>query len=401
MLTSTFVLLLVSIFSLVISRVFPKISVNYVSTLVGILCGLIPFIDHRIEEFHAEIFMLLIIAPLLFFEGFATPFGNLRHKLKQIVGITVIMVLLSTVVAGFALHLAIKISLPLAFVMAAISTPTDATAMSSVSLGLTMPKKASEYLRLESLFNDASGLILLQATALWLVNGQFNYQKTIVDFLVSALGGILVGALCCTLIMLFRQRLLRTLVDSLTVQMLLYILTPYLIYLIAEEFHVSGILAVVVAGIMHNSEARVSLFVDARLSFVTRSATDIMNTILNSAVFVILGIMAVRVTRQYFSLTNVAIWGASGGLLYLVALAVRYVYARQKLKEAKKEAVVFALGGVHGAVTLALVFSLLELGVSGNDFSLILMAEFILIILSMLVPTIVFLFILQIGRAHV
>lgn len=394
MLTSTFVLLLVSIFSLVISRVFPKISVNYVSTLVGILCGLIPFIDHRIEEFHAEIFMLLIIAPLLFFEGFATPFGNLRHKLKQIVGITVIMVLLSTVVAGFALHLAIKISLPLAFVMAAISTPTDATAMSSVSLGLTMPKKASEYLRLESLFNDASGLILLQATALWLVNGQFNYQKTIVDFLVSALGGILVGALCCTLIMLSRQRLLRTLVDSLTVQMLLYILTPYLIYLIAEEFHVSGILAVVVAGIMHNSEARVSLFVDARLSFVTRSATDIMNTILNSAVFVILGIMAVRVTRQYFSLTNVAIWGASGGLLYLVALAVRYVYARQKLKEAKKEAVVFALGGVHGAVTLALVFSLLELGVSGNDFSLILMAEFILIILSMLVPTIVFLFIL-------
>ena len=183
---------------------------------------------------------------------------------------------------------------------------------------------------------------------------------------------------------------MRTLVDSLTVQMLLYILTPYLIYLIAEEFHVSGILAVVVAGIMHNSEARVSLFVDARLSFVTRSATDIMNTILNSAVFVILGIMAVRVTRQYFSLTNVAIWGASGGLLYLVALAVRYVYARQKLKEAKKRAVVFALGGVHGAVTLALVFSLLELGVSGNDFSLILMAEFILIILSMLVPTIVF-----------
>ena len=304
------------------------------------------------------------------------------------------MVLLSTVVAGFALHLAIGISLPLAFVMAAISTPTDATAMSSVSLGLTLPKKASEYLRLESLFNDASGLILLQATALWLVNGQFNYQKTIIDFLVSALGGILIGALCCTLIMLFRQRLLRTLVDSLTVQMLLYILTPYLIYLIAEEFHVSGILAVVVAGIMHNSEARVSLFVDARLSFVTRSATDIMNTILNSAVFVILGIMAVRVTRQYFSLTNVAIWGASGVLLYLVALAVRYVYARQKLKEAKKEAVVFALGGVHGAVTLALVFSLLELGVSGNDFSLILMAEFILIILSMLVPTIVFLFIL-------
>ena len=134
-------------------------------------------------------------------------------------------------------------------------------------------------------------------------------------------------------------------------------MTPYLIYLIAEEFHVSGILAVVVAGIMHNSEARVSLFVDARLSFVTRSATDIMNTILNSAVFVILGIMAVRVTRQYFSLTNVAIWGASGGLLYLVALAVRYVYARQKLKEAKKEAVVFALGGVHGAVPLALNLS--------------------------------------------
>ncbi|WP_304653522.1 sodium:proton antiporter [uncultured Ligilactobacillus sp.] len=394
MLASTFVLLLVSIFSLMVSRIFPRISVNYVSTFIGILCGVIPFIDHRIEEFHSEIFMLLIIAPLLFFEGFATPFGNLRHKLKQIIGITVVMVLLSTVVAGVALHLAVGVSLPLAFVMAAISTPTDATATSSVSMGLTMPKKPSEYLRLESLFNDASGLILLQATALWLVNGQFSYQKTALDFLVSALGGIFVGVICCTIVMLFRQRLLRTLVDSLTVQLLLYVLTPYIIYLIAEELHVSGILAVVVAGIMHNSEARVSLFVDARLSFISRSVTDIMNTILNSMVFVIFGIMVVRVMREYLSLQNIAIWGLSGVLLYIAALVVRYLYARYKLKETTKNAVVFALGGVHGAVTLALVFSLLDLGVSGNEFSLILMAEFILIILSMLVPTIVFRFIL-------
>lgn len=399
MLASTFVLLLVAIFSLVISRIFPRISVNYVSTFVGIICGFIPFIDQRVAEFHSEVFMLLIIAPLLFFEGFATPFGNLRHKLKQIVGITVIMVLLSTVVAGVALHLALGVSLPLAFVMAAISTPTDATATSSVSLGLTMPKKANEYLRLESLFNDASGLILLQATALWLVNGQFSYQKTAVDFLISALGGIVIGVLCCTVVMLFRQRLLRTLVDSLTVQIMLYILTPYIIYLIAEELHVSGILAVVVAGIMHNSEARVSLFVDARLSFITRNTTDIMNNILNSSVFVILGIMAVRVTREYFSLQNIAIWGISGILLYVTALLVRYFYARYKLHEKHQNALVFALGGVHGAVTLALVFSLLELGVTDADFNLILMAEFVLIILSMLVPTLVFRFILPQKRS--
>lgn len=399
MLVSAFVLVLVSIFSLVISRLFPRISVNYVSTFVGIICGLIPFIDQRVENFHSEVFMLAIIAPLLFFEGFATPFGNLRHKLRQIVGITVVMVLLSTIVAGVALHLAIGVSLPLAFVMAAISTPTDATATSSVSMGLKVPKKANEYLRLESLFNDASGLILLQATALWLVNGQFNYQKTLVDFLSSALGGIAVGIACCTVVMLFRQRLLRTLVDSLTVQIMLYIFTPFIIYLLAEELHVSGILAVVVAGIMHNSEARVSLFVDARLSFITRNTTDIMNNLLNSSVFVILGILAVRVFREYFSLQNIAIWGISGILLYVTALLVRYFYARYKLRENQHESLVFALGGVHGAVTLALVFSLLDLGVSDQDFNLILMAEFILIILSMLVPTIVFRFILPKKRS--
>lgn len=90
------------------------------------------------------------------------------------------MVALSTLLAGFSLHYFLGLSLPLAFVIVAISTPTDATA--SVSEGLELPKKTNSLLKLESLFNDASGLVLLQATAVWLVLDELSIRHIMTDF---------------------------------------------------------------------------------------------------------------------------------------------------------------------------------------------------------------------------
>lgn len=235
MLISTFTLIVLTLISLIIAKFFPRISVNYISMFVGIIGVLIPFVDQHIAEFRTEVFMVLMVAPLLFFEGMRTAFGNLRFRIGQIIQITVIMVVLCTLVAGFTLHFALGLSLPLAFVMAAISTPTDATATDSVTLGLKMPRESSRLLKLESLFNDASGLILLEATALWLVQGRLEYQRSIVSFLISAIGGILLALILTQLIINLRQLLLRHINNSITAQTVLYIMTPYFIYLAAEE----------------------------------------------------------------------------------------------------------------------------------------------------------------------
>ena len=231
----------------------------------------------------------------------------MRHHLKVIVGITVIMVALSTLLAGFSLHYFLGLSLPLAFVMAAISTPTDATATASVSEGLELPKKTNSLLKLESLFNDASGLVLLQATAVWLVLDELSIQHIMTDFFVLAIGGVLVGFIISMLLMYFRQHILRVFINTVSIQTLIYLVTPFMIYIIAEELHLSGIIAVVVSGLLHNSEERVALFADARQNFTAREFQRVFADLLNSLVFVVFGITSTKIMLEQFSLSLIHI----------------------------------------------------------------------------------------------
>ncbi|MFO5422589.1 cation:proton antiporter, partial [Salmonella enterica subsp. enterica serovar 1,4,[5],12:i:-] len=92
-------------------------------------------------------------------------------ELKHIIQTTVGLVILALIVAGFSLAGLGLVGLPLAFILAAISTPTDATAMESVTNGLEMPSTEGTFLKMESLFNDASGIILFNMAGLWYANG--------------------------------------------------------------------------------------------------------------------------------------------------------------------------------------------------------------------------------------
>lgn len=112
--------------------------------------------------------------------------------------------IVGTVFAGFSVSL-LGIPLALAFLMGALSTPTDATATESVSEGLIVPERQENILKMESLFNDASGIILVTAMALWVKKGQFNYQQTFFDFLSSAGGGIIIGIMAPLVMTSFRQ----------------------------------------------------------------------------------------------------------------------------------------------------------------------------------------------------
>lgn len=101
------------------------------------------------------------------------------------------------------------IPLAVAGLLAALSTSTDATATDAVTEGLIMPQRITSLLKMGSLFNDASSIILVSATALWVEQGNLNYQRTLVSFLLSAFGGILVGILAALLVISFRQGLQR------------------------------------------------------------------------------------------------------------------------------------------------------------------------------------------------
>ena len=156
-----FIVFAVAVATIIQQRFFKKISVNYVAMLVGIAIALVPQTNILIESFNSEVFIGLIVAPLLFFEGQRTRLHNVLRSWRAILGLTVIMIVLATVAGGFAVYIGLGISLPLSFILAAVSTPTDATATESVIHGLKLPKRIAFYLKDESLFNDASGIILL------------------------------------------------------------------------------------------------------------------------------------------------------------------------------------------------------------------------------------------------
>lgn len=286
---STFTLAIAAAISIIIAQAIDKVSVNYVSMIIGIIIGLIPFLNSQVASFDSEIFMELIVAPLLFFEGQKTRIHNIGRRIKEIIGLTVIMVLLALIISGFSIYLFTSISLPLAFIIGSISTPTDATASEAVTNGLRMPRRVTSSLKAESLFNDASGIILLNMSLLWFANGYINYGQTIHDFFVSSLGGAVLGFAVAWIIIIFRQSLIRSRFNSLNAQNLIYILTPLALYALAEDLHVSGIIAVVVAGLLHNAESQQSLLLNSRQIHMGRDLQNLISDIFNSMVFIILG----------------------------------------------------------------------------------------------------------------
>jgi len=392
---STFIIVLSAVVSIFLAEAFQKISVSYISMIIGGIISLIPVIGGHVENFNSEIFIGLIVAPLLFFEGQATRLNLVGKEIKHIIQTAVILVVLCLIFSGISVWLIGGVSLPMAFILAAVSTPTDATALDSVTNGLKVPRNTGILLKMESLFNDASGIILLNMAILWYINGYINYGETVTDFLISAVGGVLFGFVSAFIMVLFRQILLRTSFNSLNAQNILYIVTPLVIYYIAEQIHVSGIIAVVCAGLVHNAEAQRSKLTNAPQVHQGFGLVSMITETFNSAVFVILGFMFIRIIMNDKITSNSWNWLIIGVVLYVINVLTRYIYGRLRLNFNNKSSWIFSLGGVHGAVTLALAYMLAEVHVKTSDFNLVLMSESVLIILSLLVPTIVFRFILK------
>ena len=276
--------------------------------------------------------------------------------------------------------------------------PTDATATESVTHGLKLPKKIAFYLKDESLFNDASGIILLNMAVDWYLHQELRIGQAIGNFLYSAGGGIFLGALVATLLVFLRQESFRSkyhLSAGVAIPVeVIFFLTPLIIYFLAEEIHVSGIIAVVAAGLIHNVESERSMLTNAFIFYNSNQLSQLLIDILNGIVFLLLGIIIVRSMREDIFNQQTIDAILIGIILYLANLLIRYFYYRFspsiKGKTSNKEALIFSLDGIHGAVTFALAYTLYDLRINVADFHLILVSEITLILLSMIVPTIVF-----------
>lgn len=392
---STFVILIVVAIAQLISRFIPQFPNNYISLILGIIVAIIPNINHYILEFNNEIFMLFILVPLLFYEGQKTPFVYLIPKLKSILGTSFILVIISAIIVSFIISIAFGIAISLALVLVAISTPTDITAFESVTEGRKFPSGVEEQLKGEALFNDATGIILLQAAVLWFTTKELSITHSILELIYSATVGIIIGVILSLILIIIRRGLVNASKNQFVFQILTYLFSPFIIYIIAEEIHVSGIIAVVVAGIVHSSELHRSRFSAPRQVHFGIQIVNLSSTVLNSFVFVSLGISLERIiVTQENVWSNSIKWFLTGLTIYCALVCVRFIYGKIFVGNKNlRDAFLFSIGGVHGAITLAMTFSVSNM-FNDQVFSYLIIIESLVIIMSILIPTILFKFIL-------
>lgn len=347
----------------VVHLIYPKIPLSIYQIIVGILLALLPT-EATNYTLHPELFLMIVIAPLLFNDGQNQSFKYLSSNLKPILSMTVALALVTVLITGTFLHVTIPatFSFALAFMLAAIVTPTDAVAVKSLTTGIKMPENVNGALEYESLFNDASGIVLLELALQTYRSGTFSLGHGIWTFIYVFAGGIIFGAILGSLLISLRTTLMRNHVDIGSIVIPLNVMTPIVIYWLAEGFHLSGILAVVAAGVVHSILYNRMRLTSAKVQMATTTVWNIVSDALNGIVFVLLGVLLPQVVLQT-SLSDLGRLIAIGVTVYLITAGLRFLWVRFRLvnihsQNPTQDGLLMAIGGVHGTITLALAFSL-------------------------------------------
>ena len=340
----------------------PKVPLAFIQIFLGMILYLTPI---PVEfNFDSELFMVTLIAPLLFVEGVNVSRVHLRKYIKPVMMMALGLVITTVIGVGLFIHW-IWPELPIgaAFAIAAILCPTDAVAVQAITKGKVLPKGSMTILEGESLLNDAAGIISFKIAVTALVTGTFSLFQAVEQFIISTILGVLINMFT-----------------------FIQLLTPFVTYLIAELFHASGIIAAVVAGLVHGFERDRIAQTRTQLQMSYNHTWSILGYVLNGFVFSILGFLVPEVivkiikTEPHNLLFLIVI-------TLLVALAVylfRFVWVyvlypyfylsvspfqkmiskndEDKVTESKPKrslyALIMTLCGVHGTISLAIALTL-------------------------------------------
>ena len=289
----TFEFVLIVLTCVVASSVIDKfvnVSIPVIQVIIGLLVALIL---PSVQEIHleSELFMLLFIAPLLFNETRETNIRALLLNLNSILSLAIALVVVSVLSVGYALHLMVpSIPLAAAFALASALGPTDAATVTALKSNIHLTHRQQTLLSGESLINDASGVVAFQFSVAAAVTGTFSLIDAAGSFTVLFVGGVAMGIVIGFVFSSINAMLGRLGYVDTVANVLYEVLTPFLVYLLAETFHVSGVLAVVATGLVialprrQNNE---TLF--ARQKLVSNSTWKVISFLINGTIFVFLG----------------------------------------------------------------------------------------------------------------
>jgi Na+/H+ antiporter len=368
-----------------------KVAPPIVLLVGGVPLAFVPWLrDVRLPP---EIVLLIFLPALLYWESLNTSLREIRANLR-VVMIDAILLVLATAGAVAVVGHAIGLSWPVAWVLGAVLAPTDATAVAAVVRRI--PRRQLTILRTESLINDGTALVVF-AIAVEVASGRahFGWPGALGRFMLSYVGGAVVGLLVASLTVRARKIMHDPLLEN-TVN----VLSPFVAFLLAEEIHASGVLAVVVCGLTL-SQVNPRL-VAAQTRVRSRAFWQLTAFLLNGALFVLVGLQlrgavqsltsySIAEAVGYALLVSAVVIGIRLAWMYTVPYLIRALDRRpqQRLRRIRaRHRLPIAWSGFRGAVSLAAALAVPVTMADGSPFpgrDLIIVVTFGVILVTLLV----------------
>ncbi|ROS76675.1 Na+/H+ antiporter [Cellulomonas sp. PhB143] len=328
-------------------------------TIFGLALPLLPFVPNlRIDP---DLILPVVLPPLLFAATQRSTAHEFRSNARPILLLAVFLTLAS---AGLVAVLAHAAGLPwgMAFVLGAIVAPPDPVAATAVARRLRLPGRVVTVLEGEGMFNDATALVLYNVAVAAVVTGEISAGRVGLDLLLGVVGGVVVGLVAGWL----GHRALGHLHDPFP-ETLVTLALPFAAYLIAEELHGSGVLAVLTLGLLLRSVSHTSVTSGGWL--LGRSVWEFLDYVITGIVFVLIGFELTYVI-EHSPVAGSALplaLGVVGALIVLrlvwvwvSVLVVRRVTARRDLPDTftNRETAVVSWAGMRGVVSVAAALAL-------------------------------------------
>src|SRR5260221_1255615 len=354
-----------------------KLHISYPIFLViaGLIISLVPGIPPIVLD--PDLVFIIFLPPLLYSAAWYTSWHDF-WKFRQPIGLLAfgLVIITSCAVAVVANCMIPDFSLALGFLLGGIISPPDAVAASSVLQTLKIPRQVVTILEGESLVNDASSLIVFRFALAAIFTGKFIFWKAGVDFMVVVSLGILIGLIIGNIVYAIH----RWLPTTPSIDTVITLLSPYLMYITAEHFHASGVLAVVSGGLFVSYRAHELFSYSSRLQ--NQGVWNVVVFLLNGVVFIMIGLQLPGIVRglgEYslhaailygvvISLVTILVrlaWVFPGG--YLPRICSKKIRIRERNPGAKN---IFVIGwsGMRGVVSLASALAIPMLLTHGTAF---------------------------------
>jgi len=321
--------------------------------VAGVVVGLLPGVPHIAVT--PDIVSFVVLPPLLDAAGAELPWRDLRAVWKPVTALAVGLVLASAAVVAALVVAITDLPIGLALVLGTVLASTDPVAVTALGRRLSLPPRLQVLIQAESLFNDATSLLLFRlAVSLAITTGGLSVGSTVGEFVLLAGGGAIVGALVAGGVILIRKRTVDPVLET-----VISLVTPYAAYVLAEAVHASGVTAVVLCSVVVGT--RTDGLTNARIRLQLTAVTETVVFLLESVVFGLIGLELPTLIREltstdgYWPLQALAISAA------LIVIRVLWVFPLSAIRQRRggvarpswQVPAVVSWAGARGVVPLA------------------------------------------------